>query len=131
MRQFKVQKEKRKIARVTLLSVLNLLLVLSVPSAWAEYYSPSDSVALTIGTVSIGSDSVQDCDSIRVKWWWSNGGWNYVGTKKLTSSLEPGFYATNVKASDASDHTGNYVAKAVAYKFEGSHTDIKTWSWTV
>jgi hypothetical protein len=131
MRKFEIEKEKRKIARVALLPVLNLLLVLSFPSAWAQYYSPSDSVALTIGTVSIGSDSVQDCDSIRVKWWWSNGGWNYVGTKKLTASLEPGFYATNVKASDASDHTGNYVAKAVAYKFDGSHTDIKTWSWTV
>lgn len=97
----------------------------------AEYYSPTDSVPLTIGTVSIGSDSVQDCDSVRIKWWWLNGGWTYVGTKKLTSSVESGFYATNIKASDASDHTGNYIAKAIAYKFGGSYTDIKTWSWTV
>ncbi|MGB8656918.1 MAG: hypothetical protein WCE90_03925 [Candidatus Zixiibacteriota bacterium] len=99
--------------------------------AWADYYSPSDSVPLTIGTVSIKSDSVQDCDSIRIKWWRLNGGWNYVGTKKLTSSVETGFYSTNVKASDASNHTGSYVAEAVAYRFGGSYTDIKTWSWTV
>lgn len=97
----------------------------------AEYYSPTDSIPLTIGTVSIGSDSVQDCDSVRIKWWRLSGGWTYVGTKKLTSSVESGFYTTNIKASDASDHTGNYIAQAVAYKFDGSYTDIKTWSWTV
>ena len=97
----------------------------------AEYYSPTDSVPLTIGTVSIGSDSVQDCDSVRVKWWRLSGGWTYVGTKKLTSSVESGFYVTNIKASDASNHTGNYIAQAVAYKFDGFYTDIKTWSWTV
>ena len=100
-------------------------------SVGAEYYSPSDSVALTIGTVSINSDSVQDCDSVRVKWWRLSGGWILVGTSKLTSSVEPGFYALNIKASDASGQTGNYVANAVAYKFDGSHTDTKTWSWTV
>lgn len=97
----------------------------------ADYYSPSDSFPLTIGTVSIKSDSAQDCDSIRIKWWRLNGGWTYVGTKKLASSVETGFYATNIKASDASNNTGNYIAKAVAYKFGGSYTDIKTWSWTV
>jgi hypothetical protein len=100
-------------------------------SAGAEYYSPSDSVALTIGTVSIDSDSVQDCDSVRIKWWRLTGGWTLVGTSKLTSSVEPGFYAVNVKASDASGQTGNYVANAIAYKFDGSYTDVKTWSWTV
>jgi hypothetical protein len=99
--------------------------------AWADYFSPSDSVSLTIGTLSINADSVQDCDSIRIKWWRSSGGWTYVGTKKLSSSVETGFYSTNIKASDASDQPGNYVAKAVAYKFGGSYTDIKTWSWTV
>ncbi len=97
----------------------------------AEYYSPSDSIPLTVGTVSIGCDSVQDCDSVRIKWWWLDGGWTYVGTKKLTSSVEVGFYVTNIRASDASNHTGNYTAQAVAYKFDGSYTDIKTWSWTV
>ncbi|MGB2768607.1 MAG: hypothetical protein WBC88_02650 [Candidatus Zixiibacteriota bacterium] len=100
-------------------------------SASAEYYSPSDSVALTVGTVSINSDSVQDCDSVRIKWWRLSGGFTLVGTSKLTSSVEPGFYAVNVKASDASGQTGNYVANAIAYKFDGSYTDVKTWSWTV
>ena len=117
-----------------LLIVSCLLLIVSrslSAVAWADYYAPSDSVPLTIGTVSIGSDSVQDCDSVRIKWWWLDGGWTYVGTKKLTSSVESGFYSTNIKASDASNHTGNYIAKAVAYKFDGSYTDIKTWSWTV
>jgi hypothetical protein len=104
--------------------------LLSFP-AWADYYSPSDSVPLTIGTLSINADSVQDCDSIRIKWWRSSGGWTYVGTKKLSSSVESGFYATNIKASDASNQPGNYTVKAVAYKFGGSYTDIKTWSWTV
>ncbi|HEX7402158.1 MAG TPA: hypothetical protein VF369_08260 [candidate division Zixibacteria bacterium] len=99
--------------------------------AWANYFSPSDSVPLTIGTLSINADSVQDCDSIRIKWWRSSAGWTYVGTKKLTSSVENGFYATNIKASDVSDQPGNYTAKAVAYKFGGSCTDIKTWSWIV
>ncbi len=131
MRAIRMQKSKGIIGRIAFLIFLNLLLIIPFWYARAEYYSPSDSVSLTIGTVSVGSDSVQDCDSIRVKWWWANGGWTYVGTKKLTSSVEPGFYAANLKASDASDHTGNYVARAVAYKFGGSFTDIKTWSWTV
>jgi hypothetical protein len=113
----------------------SLVLILSTlvrfGSASAEYYSPSDSVALTVGTVSINSDSVQGCDSVRIKWWRLSGGWTFVGTTKLTSSVDPGFYAVNVKASDASDQTGNYVAKAIAYKFDGSYTDVKTWSWTV
>jgi len=100
-------------------------------SAGAEYYSSSDSVALTIGTVGINADSVQDCDSVRIKWWRLSGGWTLVGTSKLTSSVEPGFYAVNIKASDASGQTGNYVANAIAYKFDGSYTDVKTWSWTV
>jgi len=104
--------------------------ILSFP-AWADYFSPSDSVPLTIGTLSINADSVQDCDSIRIKWWRSSGGWMYVGTKKLSSSIESGFYATDIKASDASNQPGNYAAKVVAYKFGGSYTDIKTWSWTV
>jgi hypothetical protein len=99
--------------------------------AWADYYSPSDSISLTIGTVSIKSDSVQNCDSIRIKWWRLSGIPTYVGTKLLTSSVETGFYATNIKASNASNNTGNYMAKAVAYKFGGSYTDIKTWSWRV
>jgi hypothetical protein len=100
-------------------------------SADAEYYSPSDSVALTVGTVSINADSVQDCDSVRIKWWRLCGGWTFVDTRKLASSVEPGFYAVNIKASDASGQTGNYVAKATAYKFNGSYSDVKTWSWTV
>ena len=113
-------------------SLVVILFTLAIfRSVSAEYYSPSDSVPLTIGTVSIGSDSVQDCDSVRIKWWRLSGEWTYVGTKKLTSSGESGFYATNVKASDASNHTGSYIARAVAYKFDGSYTDIKTWSWTV
>lgn len=131
MRAIRMQDARSESRRIAWLVVLSLFLVVFDSSTRAEYYSPSDSVSLTIGTVSIGSDSVQDCDSIRVKWWWANGGWTYVGTKKLTSSVEPGFYATNLKASDASDHTGNYLAKAVAYKFNGSFTDVKTWSWTV
>ena len=106
------------------------IFILSIP-LWADYYSPSDSVPLAIGTVSIKADSIQDCDSISIKWWRLDGGGTYVGSKKLSSSLETGFYATNIKASDASNHTGNYTAKAVAYKFGGSYTDIKTWSWTV
>lgn len=131
MRKFKIQKAKCKISRLILFSVLNAALSIFNSSVWAEYYSPSDSVGLTIGTVSIGCDSVQDCDSIRIKWWRLDGGWTYVGTKKLTSSVEPGFYATNIKASDASNAVGSYIAKAVAYKFDGSYSDIKTWSWTV
>ena len=140
MKKFKIQKCRFKgqgsrfpgYCHLTLIPFLILIFSFLISSSvWAEYYSPSDSVSLTIGTVSIGSDSVQDCDSIRIKWWRLDGGWTYVGTKKLTSSVEPGFYATNVKASDASDHTGNYIAKAVAYKFDGSYTDVKTWSWAV
>jgi hypothetical protein len=113
------------------LFLLPFFLFLMCFPVWAEYYSPSDSVPLTIGTLSINADSVQDCDSIRIKRWRLNGGETYVGTKKLSSSVEIGFYATNIKASDASDQPGNYTAKAVAYKFGGSYTDIKTWSWTV
>jgi hypothetical protein len=131
MRESRIHGMKLKTPNIVLLLLAGLPLAIFGPCAWGEYYSPSDSVALTIGTVSIGSDSIQDCDSIRIKWWWAEGGWSYVGTKKLTSSVEPGFYGTSVKASDASDHTGNYVANAVAYKFDGSYTDIKTWSWTV
>jgi hypothetical protein len=131
MRKMRMQRAKCKILRTIFLLILNFALLVFSSSAWAEYYSPSDSVALTIGTVSIGSDSVQDCDSIRIRWWRLNDGWTYVGSKKLSSSIEPGFYAANVKASDASNSFGNYVAKAVAYKFDGSYTDIKTWSWTV
>ncbi len=122
-------KEKKAICKIA--GGILLLVLCFCSSVKAEYHSPSDSVALTVGTVSINSDSVQDCDSIRIKWWRLSGGYTYVGTKKLTSSVEPGFYAVNVKASDASDHTGNYIAKAIAYKFDGSHTDVKTWSWTV
>ena len=121
---------KRKAIFKTAASIFLVVLCICA-SVRAEYYSPSDSVALTLGTVSINSDSVQNCDSIRVKWWRLSGGWTYVGTIKLTSSIEPGFYTVNVKASDASNHTGNYIAKAVAYKFGGSYTDVKTWSWTV
>jgi hypothetical protein len=131
MRETTSPKTKGRIIRSTLLVVLTFGCLISSFDARAEYYSPSDSVALTIGTLSIGSDSVQDCDSIRIKWWRLNGEWTYVGTKKLSSSVEPGFYATNIKASDASNNLGNYAAKAVAYKFNGSYTDIKTWSWTV
>ncbi len=131
MRAVRMHKTKVRIGRVAIVFLVNLSWVILGSSARTEYYSPSDSVSLTIGTVSIGSDSVQNCDSIRIKWWWANGGWTYVGTRKLTSSVEPGFYAVNLKASDASGHTGNYVAQAVAYKFEGSFTDVKTWSWTV
>ncbi len=131
MRKFKIQKAKCKIAGIVFLLVSSFALSVLNSSVWAEYYSPSDSLALTIGTVSIGCDSVQDCDSIRIKWWRLDDGWTYVGTKKLTSSVEPGFYATNVKASDASNNVGSYIAKAVAYKFDGSYSDIKTWSWTV
>jgi hypothetical protein len=127
----KIQRRKWELLRIVFLLVLNLAFLVFNSSAWAEYYSPSDSVPLTIGTVSVGSDSVQDCDSIRIRWWRLDGGWTYVGAKKLTSSVEEGFYATNVKASDASDQTGSYIAKAVAYKFDGSHADVKTWSWTV
>ena len=111
--------------------LVSFFLLLMTLSSRADYFSPSDSVPLTIGTLSVNADSVQDCDSIRIKWWRSNGGWTYVGTKKLSSPVETGFYTTNIKASDASDQPGNYVAKAVAYKFGGSFTDIKTWSWTV
>lgn len=100
MKKFKIQDLRFKIMR----NVFRLILIFSFftlnYSVWGDYYSPSDSVPLTIGTVSIKSDSVQDCDSVRIKWWWSNGGWTYVGTKKLSSSVETGFYATNVKASD-------------------------------
>ncbi|UCB53090.1 MAG: hypothetical protein JSV10_03125, partial [Candidatus Zixiibacteriota bacterium] len=123
---------REKTLTLVLTSLVFILCTLNgFGSARAEYHSPSDSVALTIGTVSINSDSVQDCDSVRIKWWRLSGGWTFVGTRKLTSSVEPGFYAVNVKASDASGQTGNYVANAVAYKFDGSHTDVKTWSWTV
>jgi hypothetical protein len=131
MRSFKIKKTGHIISRLAFFLILGVSLATSPGSARAEYYSPSDSVPLTIGTVSIGSDSVQDCDSIRIRWWWSNDGWTYVGTKKLTSSVQTGFYAVNVKASDESDHAGNYAAQATAYKFGGSHTDVKTWSWTV
>jgi len=131
MRRFKIRKTGYTISSLLFLLVLGVLLVASPDSVRAEYYCPSDSVPLTVGTVSIGSDSVQDCDSIRIRWWWSNDGWTYVGTRKLTSSVQTGFYAVNVKASDESDHIGNYVAQAMAYKFGGSHTDVKTWSWTV
>ncbi len=128
----KTKEEKKKMRRrgwgICLLPCFIFLFSFPV---LADYYSPSDSVPLTIGTVSIKSDSVQDCDSIRIKWWRLDGGGVYVGTKKLSSSVESGFYATNIKASDASNHTGNYIAKAVAYKFGGSYSDIKTWSWTV
>ena len=123
-----IKKVKRKGWGMFLVTFFFFLMSFSV---WADYYSPSDSVPLTIGTLSIKSDSVQDCDSIRVKWWRLDGGGTYVGSKKLSSSLETGFYAANIRASDASNHTGNYIAKAVAYKFGGSYTDIKTWSWTV
>jgi hypothetical protein len=126
-----MRKSIMKKAKWRIIESLFLLILCFCSSGWAEYYSPSDSVALTIGTVSIGSDSVQDCDSIRIRWWRLQGGWTFVGTKKLTSSGETGFYAVNIKASDASDHSGNYIAQAVAYKFNGSYTDIKTWSWTV
>jgi hypothetical protein len=131
MRKNLTQEGKWKTARNALVLIFSLFLFAANLAVRAEYYSPSDSVALTIGTVSIGSDSVQNCDSIRIKWWRLQGGWTYVGTKKLTSSVEPGFYATNIKASDASDHTGNYIAQAIAYKFDASYTDIKTWCWTV
>jgi hypothetical protein len=131
MRKSRMQEEGWKIASGAFLLIFSFFLFATNSPVRAEYYSPSDSVALTIGTVSIGSDSVQDCDSIRIKWWRLDGGWTYVGTKKLTSSAEPGFYAVNIKASDASDNTGNYIAQAVAYKFDASYTDIKTWSWTV
>lgn len=131
MRKSKIQKAKCKIVTTLFLLVWSFAMSALNSSVWAEYHSPSDSVALTIGTVSIGSDSVQDCDSIRIKWWRLDGGWTYVGAKKLTSSVEAGFYSTNIKASDASNNTGNYIAKAVAYKFGGSYTDVKTWSWTV
>jgi hypothetical protein len=126
-----MRKSQKKKATLRIAAGIFLLGLCLSTSVKAEYYSPSDSVALTVGTISINSDSVQDCDSIRIKWWRLSGGWTYVGTKKLTSSIEPGFYSVNVKASDASDHTGNYVAKAIAYKFDGSYTDVKTWSWTV
>ncbi len=122
------KKVKRKGWEMFLVTFFLFLMSLSV---WADYYSPSDSVPLAIGTVGIKADSVQDCDSVRIKWWRLDGGWTYVGTKKLSSSVETGFYTTNLKALDASSHTGNYAAKAVAYKFGGSYTDIKTWSWTV
>jgi hypothetical protein len=131
MRKLIFPKVKNRNVRMIFSLLLTLVYIISGYNARAEYYSPSDSVALTIGTLSIGSDSVQDCDSIRIKWWRLNGEWAYVGTKKLSSSVESGFYATNIKASDASDNLGNYAAKAVAYKFNGSYTDIKTWSWTV
>jgi hypothetical protein len=131
MRKNLTQEGEWKIAGNAFVLIFSLFLFAANSAVRAEYYSPTDSVALTIGTVSIGSDSVQDCDSIRIKWWRLQGGWTYVGTKKLTSSVEQGFYATNIKASDASGHTGNYIAKAVAYKFDASYTDIKTWSWTV
>lgn len=131
MKKNRSQKVQNRTVRMIFLLILILMYMISNFDVRAEYYSPSDSVALTIGTLSIGSDSVQDCDSIRIKWWKLAGGWTYVGTKKLSSSVEPGFYVTNVKASDASNNLGNYAAKAVAYKFNGSYTDIKTWSWTV
>ena len=130
--RWKKDKGKRKIwaCRWGIFLVPFFVFLLSFPVG-AVYYSPSDSVPLTIGTVSIKSDSVQNCDSIRIKWWRLSGTPTYVGTKLLTSSVETGFYATNVKVSDASNNTGNYMAKAVAYKFGGSYTDIKTWSWRV
>jgi hypothetical protein len=130
MRSSNVRRKKTPTLVSTSL-VLILCTLNGFGSAGAEYYSPSDSVALTIGTVSINSDSVQDCDSVRIKWWRLSGGFTLVGTSKLTSSVEPGFYAVNIKASDASGQIGNYVAKAIAYKFDGSYTDVKTWSWTV
>jgi hypothetical protein len=131
MRRFKIKKTGCTISSLLFLLLLGVSLAVWPGSVRAEYYCPSDSVPLTVGTVSISSDSIQDCDSIRIRWWWSNDGWTYVGTKKLTSSVQTGFYAVNIKASDGSDHIGNYVAQATAYKFSGSHTDVKTWSWTV
>jgi hypothetical protein len=130
LRPEKKNNVKRRVGEGWLFLLPFFLFLMHLP-AWADYYSPSDSVPLTIGTLSIHADSVQDCDSIRIKWWRLNGGETYVGTKKISSPVETGFYATNIKASDASDQPGNYVAKAVAYKFDGSYTDIKTWSWTV
>ena len=38
--------------------LIPLLVFLLSFSAWADYFSPSDSVPLTIGTLSVNSDSV-------------------------------------------------------------------------
>jgi hypothetical protein len=103
--------------------------VLIAHFARTETYSPTDSLALTIGTTDTTFLTVATPDSVWFKWWRDIDGQTIVDSAKVTTALRTGFIRHKIKASDASNNAGTYIAEAVAYK--DGKTGIKTWSWMV
>jgi hypothetical protein len=95
----------------------------------ADVYAPTDSIVLTVGCLDSTFLNVANPDSIWFKWWRDVNGQTIVDSVKVTTGLRTGFFRKKIKASDASNNLGAYIAEAVVYK--SGKTGIKTWSWTV
>jgi hypothetical protein len=106
-----------------------LLLTFNFSLSQGDIYAPTDSVVLTVGCLDTTFLNVANPDSIWFKWWRDVGGQTIVDSAKVTTGLRTGFFRKKIKASDASNNLGAYIAEAVVYK--SGKTGIKTWSWTV
>jgi hypothetical protein len=96
---------------------------------FADVYAPADSIVLTVGCLDTTFLNVANPDSAWFKWWRDVGGQTMVDSAKVTTGLRTGFFRKKIKASDASNNFGTYIAEAVVYK--GGKTGIKTWTWMV
>jgi hypothetical protein len=102
---------------------------LRTADVFADIYAPTDSIVLTVGCLDTTFLNIANPDSAWFKWWRDVGGQTIVDSAKVTTALRTGFIRYKVKASDASNNTGTYIAEAVVYK--QTKTGIKTWTWAV
>jgi hypothetical protein len=122
-------KLKQIIVCLAILGVL-ILTILKEEYAQGQIYAPTDSVPLAIGTLDTTFKAFADADTVELAWYRLDAGvMTKVDSVEFTTGLMTGFYAKKVKASDASNNTGTYVARALVYKSGKSGT--KTWVWTV
>lgn len=112
---------------------LVLFVKLCIKESKAEDHAPTDSVALMVNTYDSSSvPTLADADSVQFFYTYKNILF-YNATLKVANytTLLPGIYQKNVRASKAGDSIGVYVWIARAYKYGGTKTGGKSWSWTV